>query len=136
MVTPAKQLTLTQSKAPNLNVAPTVYDAQFENLLLNNLRLYFNQLDNFTQGVVKTIVNGGVIEFPDGTVQTTAYIPGSIEAYDRSASIALSATPTLLKPANFTNANGITYDASTGVFTFGYDGEFALSINQIGRAHV
>ena len=130
MVTPAKQLTLTQSKAPNLNVAPTVYDAQFENLLLNNLRLYFNQIDNFTQGVVKTIGNGGDIQFPDGPVQTTSYIPGSVEAYDRSSSIAITSTATtILAPASQMNSNGILYNPATGVFTFEYTGPFALSIN-------
>jgi len=35
--------------APNLNVAPAEYNAQFENHLINQLRLYFNQLNNYTQ---------------------------------------------------------------------------------------
>ena len=34
---------------PNLNVAPMQYSAQFENTVLNNLRLYFNQLNNYVQ---------------------------------------------------------------------------------------
>ena len=34
---------------PNLNVAPNEYNAQFENNLINQLRLYFNQLNNYTQ---------------------------------------------------------------------------------------
>jgi hypothetical protein len=34
---------------PNLNVAPNEYNAQFENHLINQLRLYFNQLNNYTQ---------------------------------------------------------------------------------------
>ena len=112
MVTPAKQLTLTQSKAPNLPITTPAYTQQYQDQLTNALRLYFNQLDNFTQTLVKT-VTGGDITYPDGTVQKTAYVPGSIEAYDLSSSITINTTPTLLKPANFINSN-----------------------NEIGRAHV
>jgi len=37
---------------PNLPVvAPLTYDAQFENQILNVLRLYFNQLNNFSYSV-------------------------------------------------------------------------------------
>jgi hypothetical protein len=129
MVTPNKQITVINTKAPNLNVAPNDYNSQFENLLLNNLRLYFNQIDNFTNAINNTVTGGGDITFPDGTVQTTAYVPGSIEAYDRSASITVNSTPTLLTPANYINSNNITYSAATGVFTFNYAGGFALAIN-------
>lgn len=34
---------------PNLNAAPPEYSAVFENQLLNQLRLYFVQLNNYTQ---------------------------------------------------------------------------------------
>jgi uncharacterized protein involved in outer membrane biogenesis len=128
MVTPAKLITVTQTKAPNLNNAPDVYNHQFENLLLNNLRLYFNEIDNFTNAINNTVTGGGDITFPDGTVQTTAYVAGNIEAYDLSSSITVNSTPTLLTPANFINAQNITYNSSTGVFTFNYKGGFALSL--------
>lgn len=53
-----------------------------------------------------------------------------IEAYDTSASIALTSTPTLLKPASTAaGANGITYDAATGVFVFSNAGSYSLSLN-------
>ena len=68
------------------------------------------------------------ITFNDGTKQTTAYIVGSIEAYDLSSSISLTSTPTLLTPASQINANNVTYSASTGVFTFQYAGGFSLSL--------
>jgi len=52
-----------------------------------------------------------------------------IEAYDTSASIALTSTPTLLKPAStLVGSTGITYDASTGVFTFSNAGSYSLAI--------
>ena len=37
-------------KAPNLLVAPTDYTQRYQDQLNNALRLYFNQIDNFTQG--------------------------------------------------------------------------------------
>ena len=42
---------LRPSKAPNLLVAPIVYDQRYIDQLNNALRLYFNQVDNFTQSV-------------------------------------------------------------------------------------
>jgi len=38
-------------KAPNLLVAPTEYQQRYIDQLNNALRLYFNQIDNFTQNV-------------------------------------------------------------------------------------
>ena len=40
--------TLIPTKAPNLPVAGMMYDQSFENQILNALRLYFTQIDNFT----------------------------------------------------------------------------------------
>ena len=45
------QQTLRPSKAPNLLIAPIVYDQRYLDQLNNALRLYFNQIDNFTQNV-------------------------------------------------------------------------------------
>ena len=42
---------LRPSKAPNLLIAPTTYAQQYQDQLNNALRLYFNQIDNFTQNV-------------------------------------------------------------------------------------
>lgn len=60
-----------------------------------------------------------------------------IEAYDLSATIALSGTPTLLTPAStVAGANGITYDSATGEFTFAAAGSYTLSlfVNAIASA--
>ena len=40
---------LLSSKAPNLPIAPVEYTQQYMDQVLNALRLYFNQIDNFTQ---------------------------------------------------------------------------------------
>jgi hypothetical protein len=44
--------TLRPSKAPNLPVAPTEYNQQYIDQLSNALRLYFTQIDNFSQAVI------------------------------------------------------------------------------------
>ena len=43
-----KSLTAIPTKAPNLPVAPNQYTSQYQDQLLNALRLYFTQIDNFT----------------------------------------------------------------------------------------
>jgi hypothetical protein len=43
---------LRPSKAPNLLIAPTEYQQRYIDQLNNALRLYFNQIDNFTQSVL------------------------------------------------------------------------------------
>ena len=49
---------------PNLpNAAPVDYNQQHENQILNVLRLYFNQLNNFTQAVA-TPLNGATLTRP------------------------------------------------------------------------
>jgi len=43
------------TKAPNLPVAPLQYEQRYQNQLLNDLRLYFNLVDNSNQQVVEAI---------------------------------------------------------------------------------
>ena len=60
------------------------------------------------------------------TVKPNCYI----EAYDLSTTIALTSTPTLLIPASTTaGATGITYNNTTGVFTFAMEGDYSLSLS-------
>lgn len=117
-------------RAPALPVPPVEYEQGQQNQFENALRLYFNRLDNFNISVAASVTDAGYV-FPDGTLQTTAWEPSYIEAYDRTATITINKTPTLLKPANFLPATavGITYDTATGVFTFQYDGVYSLSIS-------
>ena len=121
---------LNSTKSPNLPIAPSEYGRQHFDILNNALRLYFNQIDSVNQTVTERVTTTG-ITYPDGTEQATAYIPSYIEAFDRTASIAINNTPTLLIPNSFlpTTAVGITYDTATGVFTFLNSGTYSLAIS-------
>lgn len=124
------QRPLIPPRAPNLPLAPVAYDPGYLEKLTNALRLYFNTIDNLNQVVAQRVTLAGV-EFPDGTEQTTAWNPSYVEAFDRTASIVVPTTPTLLKPASFlpSPSQGITYDPLTGEFTFQYEGVYSLSIS-------
>jgi hypothetical protein len=113
--TPLKTGIIRPSKAPNLPIAPVEYSQQYQDQFTNALRLYFAQVDN-------TTADYGAL---------SGYANSYVEAYDRTASIAIPNTPTLLKPASFSpaTASGITYDPATGVFTFLYSGTYTLAIS-------
>lgn len=116
--------------SPNLPISPTQYSISHFDVLNNVFRLYFNQLNGFNNSLAARATPTG-ITYPDGTKQATAYIPSYIEAFDRTASITINNTPTLLIPNSFLPATavGITYDPATGVFTFLNKGTYSLSIS-------
>ena len=47
-----KNTPLRNTVAPNLQIAPTEYSQLYIDQLMNLLRLYFSQIDNFTKGVL------------------------------------------------------------------------------------
>ena len=110
--------------------------------------LYFNNLNftgsNITSIEVRnhndltTIQGGTALQRYHLTQVQWNYLtnPPYIEVYDLSTSIALSSTPALLMPATTGNSSGITYDNTTGVFTFTYAGSYALalSVNALASA--
>jgi hypothetical protein len=49
--------TLTPTKAPNLIVFPPDYSAVLQNQLANQLRLYFNQIDNNDKQIIQQLGN-------------------------------------------------------------------------------
>ena len=63
--TPLKTLKLRPSKAPNLPIAPVEYRQQYVDQLTNVLRLYFNEIDNYTSGLL-AVNGGGLLKFPYG----------------------------------------------------------------------
>jgi hypothetical protein len=71
---------------------------------------------------------GGTVFYPPTTFANVLNQP-HIEVYDLSTSISLTATPTLLEPAStLAGSSGITYDPTSGVFTFAAAGDYTLSL--------
>ena len=58
-----KTLDLRPPKAPNLPIAPVDYRQTYQDQLLNALRLYFNQIDNFAQPFTSQS-GGSYLQFP------------------------------------------------------------------------
>jgi len=67
-----KLLDLRPSKAPNLLIAPVSYAQQYQDQLNNALRLYFNQIDNFTQAVTVP-ASGATADRPTERLQVGQY---------------------------------------------------------------
>lgn len=72
MVTPLKTFALRPPKAPDLPIAPVQYTQQYQDQVLNALRLYFNQLDNFAQPFTSQY-GGGYLRFPNGAFHQDGY---------------------------------------------------------------
>ena len=63
--TPLKTLKLRPPKSPNQPIAPVDYDQRFQDQFSNALRLYFNEIDNFTSSLL-AVNGGGLLKFPYG----------------------------------------------------------------------
>ena len=46
-----KNIVIRSTKAPNIPIGPVDYDQRYIDQLTNALRLYFTQIDNFTQAI-------------------------------------------------------------------------------------
>jgi len=72
--------------APSLPNATTDYSQQYQDQYSNVLRLYFNQIDNFTRGLTG-VTGGSIVNFPYGAfsssvTQTTATNTASALTYN------------------------------------------------------
>lgn len=56
---------LRNSKAPNLLVSPFEYNKQYQDQLNNALRLYFNQIDNFSGEIAQRVASQQVLIWID-----------------------------------------------------------------------
>jgi hypothetical protein len=93
------QITLRPPKAPNLLVAPIVYDQRYVDQLTNALRLYFNQIDN------------GMSALLSGTGGSTLSLP-FISASDSTDQLATASnTPTVVTWNTLEGGNGFTLNA-------------------------
>jgi hypothetical protein len=116
--------TLRPSKAPNLLVAPIVYDQRYIDQLTNALRLYFNQVDNVT-GTVLGPDGGKYIQNPHIAASDTTdqYADGDND-------------PTIVKWNTLDSGTGFTLNPSytatcleSGVFKIDYSLQYANTAN-------
>lgn len=55
-----------QSKAPSPNNAPAQYSQQYQHLLNNQLKLYFNQVDNNNRELIASVHSLNVLHWLNG----------------------------------------------------------------------
>lgn len=96
---------LRPSVAPNLPIGPVDYDQRFQDQFSNALRLYFRQLDNFTQTLMQNS-GGRFISFPYLSAHDTT------DQYDGSTTI-----PYAVRLNTTDTSNGITITSRAFVGT-------------------
>ena len=126
MVTPLKSFTLRPPKAPNLLIAPVEYSQQYQDMMNNALRLYFNQIDNLGFGIAGNL-GGSFFSYP--------YIAASYNQ-DQYATAANTATivkwNTLEAGSGFTlNSNNTATASVAGIYKITYSLQFANTDNAI-----
>jgi hypothetical protein len=125
------ELTLRPPKAPNLLVAPIVYDQRYVDQLNNALRLYFNQIDN------------GLSALLSGTGGSSLSLP-FISASDSTDQLATASnTPTVVTWNTLEGGNGFTLNAPgsatalvSGVYKITYSLQFTNTDNAAHDAAV
>jgi hypothetical protein len=118
-------------KAPNLLVAPIVYDQRYVDQLTNALRLYFNQIDN-GMGFLLSDTGGSTLSLP------------FVAASDSTDQITADAdTPTVVKWNTLEGGNGFTLNSPgsatalvSGVYKITYSLQFVNTDNAIHNAAV
>ena len=113
-------------KAPNLPIAPSNYSQEYNNLLTNALRLYFNQLDKVFQYTVNPDI-GQFYAFP------------FIEASDSTSQYATgNNTPTIVKWNTSSLNNEFTLNVGNtatalvaGIYKITYSLQFANDDNVV-----
>jgi hypothetical protein len=125
------EITLRPPKAPNLLIAPIVYDQRYVDQLNNALRLYFNQIDN------------GLSALLSGTGGSTLSLP-FVAASDSTDQITADAdTPTVVKWNTLEGGNGFTLNSPgsatalvSGIYKITYSLQFVNTDNAIHNAAV
>jgi hypothetical protein len=116
--------------APSLPNATLEYSQQYEDQYSNVLRLYFNQLDNFTRALTGS-TGGSLIKFPHiGASDTTdQYATGN----NTATLIAWNTEESIL---GFTLVSGAAIAEYSGVYKITYSLQFANTDNAIQDAVV
>jgi hypothetical protein len=124
MTTPPKNIAVRPPKAPNLPNGQAQYSQQYQEQLNNALRLYFNQIDNFSAG----LLNGsgaGSLSFPYG----------AFSSFADQTTTANTATLMTLNTTDFSNS--VSIDSSKirvtnpGIYNLQFSAQFQNTDNQI-----
>ncbi len=115
---------LRPSKAPNLPIAPVEYTQYYQDQVLNALRLYFNQIDNFSLPLTQ-VGGGSYLQFP------------FISASDIGIQYATASnTPTIVQWNVLESGSGFTLNANytatadiAGIYKITYSLQFANDDN-------
>lgn len=112
-----KTLDLRPPKAPNLPIAPVDYRQGYQDQVLNALRLYFNEIDNFGFGIGSS-TGGGFLQFPYGAFSSNQ---------DQTAT-ANTATLMTFNTTDFANAVSINSSQITvdnaGIYNLQFSAQF------------
>jgi hypothetical protein len=119
---------LSQVAAPNLPLAPTVYDSRYQEQLNNVLRLYFNRLDSILDQL-KT--GSGTI---DGSGLRLPY--GAFSSDQDQTTTANTATLMTLNTTDFSNGVGLAIGSKitatkAGIYNLQFSAQFQNTDNQI-----
>lgn len=116
-----KTLDLRPPKAPNLPIAPVDYRQRYLDQLLNALRLYFNEIDNFAQPFSSN-TGGSFLKFPNGAFHQDGYTTLSANITNNSTTpIQVASTTgflnagTILIGSELINYTGKTTTTFTGI---------------------
>ena len=119
-----KQGSLIPSKAPNLPIAPVEYTQQYQDQVLNALRLYFNQIDNLGQGLTGGL-GGSFLYFP---FIAAYYYPDQYASADNTATQVLWNGSSGISGFTLNSDNTATASQS-GTYKITYSLQFANSDN-------
>jgi hypothetical protein len=119
-----KTLPLRPPKAPNLPIGPVEYSQSYQDQLLNALRLYFNQIDNFA-APLSTGAGGTYINFPYAAISSN------------QTQTATTNTATLLTFNTTDFINGFTVASGTNItptYAGLYNLQFSVQLQNLSNA--
>jgi len=124
--------TLLPPKAPNLPVGPLQYEQRYQDQLLNDLRRYFNTLDNALGLLLGTGSGGGkYVRFPYGAFQS---------GVDQTATVN-TATAMTFNVTDYSNDVSVVSNSritvvNSGVYNLQWSGQFENTDTQLHDASV
>jgi len=114
---------LRPTRAPNLAVAPTEYEQRYQDQLNNQLRIYFNTLDNLLGALVNPSLSGALLEFPSASFQ------------DNTTQIASVTYPSPMSFTQIDYSNQFTLGDHTASFT-GSRALTTLTVSAISSGYI